>query len=177
MEKVFEKSTKDQLNPHKGLKFLSALGMVLPVFMGSVQSVFADGHHYIQVDNIPGVVPIDQNSFGGRQGQIASVYSVHGGFWDDRHQGIHGKVDGKDMRFYCLEPEKVTPGQGSTSKYKKQQAKVGVKKVLMVGFGANKIDLAQVTKIIMIRPFPRVYPSIRDLYCCRSLALDHSSLN
>lgn len=29
MEKVFEKSTKDQLNPHKGLKFLSALGMVL----------------------------------------------------------------------------------------------------------------------------------------------------
>lgn len=36
MEKVFEKSTKDQLNPHKGLKFLSALGMVLPVFMGSI---------------------------------------------------------------------------------------------------------------------------------------------
>ena len=140
MEKVFEKSTKDQLNPHKGLKFLSALGMVLPVFMGSVQSVFADGHHYIQVDNIPGVVPIDQNSFGGRQGQIASVYCVHGGFWDDRHQGIHGKVDGKEMRFYCLEPEKVTPGQGSTSKYKKQQAKVGVKKVLMVGFGANSAE-------------------------------------
>lgn len=110
MEKVFEKSTKDQLNPHKGLKFLSALGMVLPVFMGSVQSVFADGHHYIQVDNIPGVVPIEQNSFGGRQGQIASVYCVHGGFWDDRHQGIHGKVDGKEMRFYCLELEKVIPG-------------------------------------------------------------------
>lgn len=140
MEKVFEKSTKDQLNPHKGLKFLPALGMVLPVFMGSVQSVFADGHHYIQVDNIPGVVPIEQNSFGGRQGQIASVYCVHGGFWDDRHQGIHGKVDGKEMRFYCLEPEKVTPGQGSTSKYKKQQAKVGVKKVLMVGFGANSAE-------------------------------------
>ena len=140
MEKVFEKSTKDQLNPHKGLKFLSALGMVLPVFMGSVQSVFADGHHYIQVDNIPGAVPIEQNSFGGRQGQIASVYCVHGGFWDDRHQGIHGKVDGKEMRFYCLEPEKVTPGQGSTSKYKKQQAKVGVKKVLMVGFGANSAE-------------------------------------
>lgn len=49
MEKVFEKSTKDQLNPHKGLKFLLALGMVLPVFMGSVQSVFADGHHCIHV--------------------------------------------------------------------------------------------------------------------------------
>ena len=140
MEKVFEKSTKDQLNPHKGLKFLSALGMVLPVFMGSVQSVFADGHHYIQVDNIPGVVPIEQNSFGGRQGQIASVYCVHGGFWDDRHQGIHGKVDGKEMRFYCLEPEKVTPGPGSKSKYKKQQAKAGVKKVLMVGFGANSAE-------------------------------------
>ncbi|MDB6258942.1 SpaA isopeptide-forming pilin-related protein [Lactobacillus amylovorus] len=140
MEKVFEKSTKDQLNPHKGLKFLSALGMILPVFMGSVQSVFADGHHYIQVDNIPGAVPIEQNSFGGRQGQIASVYCVHGGFWDDRHQGIHGKVDGKDMRFYCLEPEKVTLGQGSKSKYKKQQAKVGVKKVLMVGFGANSAE-------------------------------------
>ena len=140
MEKVFEKSTKDQLNPHKGLKFLSALGMVLPVFMGSVQSVFADGHHYIQVDNIPGVVPIDQNSFGGRQGQIASVYCVHGGFWDDRHQGIHGKVGGKEMRFYCLEPEKVTPGAGSISKYKKQQAKAGVKKVLMVGFGANSAE-------------------------------------
>lgn len=137
MEKVFEKSTKDQLNPHKGLKFLPALGMVLPVFMGSVQSVFADGHHYIHVDNIPGVVPIEQNSFGGRQGQIASVYCVHGGFWDDRHQGIHGKVDGKEMQFYCLEPEKVAPGQGSKSKYKKQQAKVEVKKVLMVGFGAN----------------------------------------
>ena len=140
MEKVFEKSTKDQLNPHKGLKFLSALGMVLPVFMGSVQSVFADGHHYIQVDNIPGAVPIEQNSFGGRQGQIASVYCVHGGFWDDRHQGIHGKVDGKEMRFYCLEPEKVTPGAGSISKYKKQQAKAGVKKVLMVGFGANSAE-------------------------------------
>lgn len=140
MEKVFEKSTQDQLNPHKGLKFLSALGMALPVFMGSVQSVFADGHHYIHVDNIPGVVPIDQNSFGGRQGQIASVYCVHAGFWDDRHQGIHGKVDGKDMRFYCLEPEKVTPGQGSRSKYKKRQAKAGVKKVLMVGFGANSAE-------------------------------------
>ena len=140
MEKVFEKSTKDQLNPHKGLKFLSALGMVLPVFMGSVQSVFADGHHYIQVDNIPGAVPIEQNSFGGRQGQIASVYCVHGGFWDDRHQGIHGKVGGKEMRFYCLEPEKVTPGAGSISKYKKQQAKAGVKKVLMVGFGANSAE-------------------------------------
>ena len=140
MEKVFEKSTQDQLNPHKGLKFLSALGMALPVFMGSVQSVFADGHHYLHVDNIPGVVPIDQNSFGGRQGQIASVYCVHAGFWDDRHQGIHGKVDGKDMRFYCLEPEKVTPGNGSKSKYKKRQAKAGVKKVLMVGFGANSAE-------------------------------------
>lgn len=34
----------------------------------------------------------------------------------------------------------MTPGQGSTSKYKKQQAKVGVKKVLMVGFGANSAE-------------------------------------
>ena len=126
--------------PPRGLSFLSALTMVLPSFLGSTQKAFADGHHYIKVDKVPGLVKIDDNSFGPRKGQIANVHCINGNFWDDQHQAVHGKVEGKDMRFYCLEPEKITPVAGTSSKSKNQVAKAAVKKVLMVGFGANSAE-------------------------------------
>lgn len=126
--------------PPRGLSFLSALTMVLPSVLGSTQKAFADGHHYIKVDKVPGLVKIDDNSFGPRDGQIASVHCINGNFWDSRHQAVHGKVEGKDMRFYCLEPEKITPVAGTSSKSKNQVAKAAVKKVLMVGFGANSAE-------------------------------------
>lgn len=126
--------------PPRGLSFLSALTMVLPSVLGSTQKAFADGHHYIKVDKVPGLVKIDDNSFGPRDGQIASVHCINGNFWDSRHQAVHGKVEGKDMRFYCLEPEKITPVAGTSSKSKNQVAKAAVKKILMVGFGANSAE-------------------------------------
>lgn len=104
--------------PPRGLSFLSAITMVLPSVLGSTQKAFADGHHYIKVDKVPGLVKIDDNSFGPRDGQIASVHCIRGNFWDSRHQAVHGKVEGKDMRFYCLEPEKITPVAGTSSKSK-----------------------------------------------------------
>lgn len=131
---------QEKTKPSKGLSFLSALTMVLPSVLGSSQKAFADGHHYIKVDKVPGVVKIDDNSFGPRDGQIASVHCIRGNFWDTRHQAVHGKVEGKDMRFYCLEPEKITPVAGTNSKSKKQVANAAVKKVLMVGFGANSAE-------------------------------------
>ena len=126
--------------PPRGLSFLSALTMVLPSFLGSTQKAFADGHHYIKVDKVPGLVKIDDNSFGPRKGQIATVHCINGNFWDNQHQAVHGKVEGKDMRFYCLEPEKITPVAGTESKSKNQVAKAAVKKILMVGFGANSAE-------------------------------------
>lgn len=128
------------LKSRKGLKFFSALSMALPIFMQSGQKIFADGHHYLEVHSIPVNVKILQNSFGERKGQMARVYSISGGFWEDQHKGIHGKVGNRDMRFYCLEPNKVTPGPGTTSKYKGKQATKAVKRVLMVGFGANSAE-------------------------------------
>ena len=128
------------LKSRKGLKFFSALSMALPIFMQSGQKIFADGHHYLEVNSIPVNVKILQNSFGERKGQMARVYSIAGGFWEDQHKGIHGKVGDRDMRFYCLEPNKVTPGPGTTSKYKGKQATKAVKRVLMVGFGANSAE-------------------------------------
>ena len=128
------------LKSRKGLKFFSALSMALPIFMQSGQKIFADGHHYLEVHSIPVNVKILQNSFGERKGQMARVYSIAGGFWEDQHKGIHGKVGDRDMRFYCLEPNKVTPGPGTTSKYKGKQATKAVKRVLMVGFGANSAE-------------------------------------
>lgn len=135
-----KKNTHEKLKSPKGLSFISALTMVLPSLLGTSQKAFADGHHYIKVDKVPGLVKIDDNSFGPRDGQIASVHCIRGNFWDTRHQAVHGKVEGKDMRFYCLEPEKITPIPGSNSKSKKQVAKAAVKKVLMVGFGANSAE-------------------------------------
>ena len=135
-----KKNIHEKVKSPKGLSFISALTMVLPSLLGTSQKAFADGHHYIKVDKVPGLVKIDDNSFGPRDGQIASVHCIRGNFWDTRHQAVHGKVEGKDMRFYCLEPEKITPIPGSNSKSKKQVAKAAVKKVLMVGFGANSAE-------------------------------------
>lgn len=135
-----KKTIQEKVRSPKSLSFISAVTMVLPSLLGTSQKAFAAGHHYIKVDKVPGLVKIDDNSFGPRDGQIASVHCIRGNFWDSRHQAVHGKVEGKDMRFYCLEPEKITPVAGTSSKSKNQVAKAAVKKILMVGFGANSAE-------------------------------------
>lgn len=86
------------------------------------------------MSKVPGLVKIDDNSFGPRNGQIASVHCVRGNFWDTWHQAVHGKVKGKDIYFYCLKPKKITSVFGTNLKLKKQVANAAAKKVFMIGF-------------------------------------------
>ena len=69
------------LKSRKGLKFFSALSMALPIFMQSGQKIFADGHHYLEVNSIPVNVKIIQNSFGELKCQMSRVYIIACGFW------------------------------------------------------------------------------------------------
>ena len=136
MKKLNDSKNHRHFKSRKGLKLFSALGMALPVVAESSQTIFADGHHYLNLKKVPYSVVIQQNTFGNRAGEMAYVTTTSG-FRDGQHHGIKGEVEGKEMRFYCLEPQKPTPGKGTVSKRKKQVANAQVKKVLMVGFGAN----------------------------------------
>ncbi|MEO5289306.1 VaFE repeat-containing surface-anchored protein [Limosilactobacillus allomucosae] len=126
MKKVTKLPEQKKLKNKKSLKFLSALTMALPMFLGSAESAKAAR----EVDTIPQTVSISSK----RLPAYVSRVSGSGG-WDG---GLYDRMtDNEGDVFYCLDPSKYTPN-GNVSYSSEQNEKV--RAVLRAGTGGASTD-------------------------------------
>lgn len=126
MKKVTKLPEQKKLKNKKSLKFLSALTMALPMFLGSAESAKAAR----EVDTIPQTVSISSK----RLPAYVSRVSGSGG-WDS---GLYDRMtDNEGDVFYCLDPSKYTPN-GNVSYSSEQNEKV--RAVLRAGTGGASTD-------------------------------------
>lgn len=126
MKKVQDYQNSLVEEQHKGLKFLSAITMALPMFLGTTQKAFAIKH----LDKVPMSSIVKDYSMG--QGYYGTV-TTPSGKQDTVHEGWHGD---HDLRFYCLQPMKYTPNIGEKEQFNHYD-NGNVRAVLRCGFGAN----------------------------------------
>jgi hypothetical protein len=129
MKKIRNFQEKVTNNSHKGLKFMSALTMALPVFLETGTKAFAIKH----VVTVPKSSIVVDHSMG--QGNFGTV-TTPSGRQDTVHQGWHGT---NDIRFYCLQPMKYTPEIGEEEQLNHYD-NGNVRAALRAGFGANSTE-------------------------------------
>ena len=125
------KETENVLKPRKGLKLLSALTLTAPIFLESGQKAFAIQH---LAGGLPKTITVKDKSMG--QSSMAVVTTSKKGHTQAIHGGFH---DGNDIRFYCLQPMKLTPPAGTTLRYDHQD-NGNVRAVMRAGFGLNSAE-------------------------------------
>ncbi|NJJ54137.1 VaFE repeat-containing surface-anchored protein [Lactobacillus crispatus] len=126
MKKVQDYQNSLVEEQHKGLKFLSAITMALPMFLGTTQKAFAIKH----LEKVPMSSIVKDHSMG--EGNFGTV-TTPSGKQDTIHQGWHGA---NNLRFYCLQPMKLTPVLGEKEQFNHYD-NGNVRAVLRCGFGAN----------------------------------------
>lgn len=130
MKKVFDEQDQKELNPHKGLKFLSALGMALPVFMSTGEQIFAA--HVYHEKEIPKqtkvkTVTLINNNWLTVWGKGTGAPDQWGGSW----------TDSRGVRYYCIDPLLKQPDQGQTQTLEDDYINGDVRAVLRAGYGLN----------------------------------------
>ena len=125
------KETENVLKPRKGLKLLSALTLTAPIFLESGQKAFAIQH---LAGGLPKTITVKDKSMG--QSSMAVVTTSKKGHTEAIHGGFH---DGNNIRFYCLQPMKLTPPVGTTLRYDHQD-NGNVRAVMRAGFGLNSAE-------------------------------------
>ena len=98
MKKVTQLPEHGRLKPHKTLKFMSALTMALPMFLGSIENAKAAR----EVDNVPQTVSINSKRLPAYVSRVSGAAGYDSGLFD-RMSDNEGDV------FYCLDPSKYTP--------------------------------------------------------------------
>lgn len=129
MKKITEVPGLEDINKRRGLKIASALSIALPIFSSSFQHANAAIKKYDSTSKISTVTGLKA----GLKSQSGWGYATTPGgytqYWTE------GWTDSAGNRYYCMNPDKVTPA-GLTGHLSSEQS-ANIRAALFLGYGMN----------------------------------------